>query len=98
MPEQIAPREIRNTETLDRLSRAAFDHMQDELDEELAKLAKQAFQTDRAFREGLKPIIGGMLEKDWFGKAEKFAEACGMSNSEFVAIADRYKPNPRLIG
>lgn len=98
MPEQISPRETADTKNiLDRLFRVAHDHTQDEVDEELANLAKQAFQTSEEFREGLYPIIGAMLEKDWYGKAEKFASACGMSDADFIKLTKRYKPNPRLI-
>jgi len=81
----------------ERLQRIAFDHLQDGIDEDLSILAKRAFQESENFREGVRGLIGGMLERDWYDKAQEFVASCGMSDSEFSELTKKHKPNPRYI-
>jgi len=85
------------TQIFERLRRLAFDHLQDDIDEDLSILAKRAFQESENFREGVRGLIGGMLGRDWYGKAQEFAASCGISDSEFSGLTKKYKPNPRYI-
>lgn len=89
MPDEMA--------ILNRLRSEALDS-EGVIDDRLADSAKQAFSGSEQFQEGIKDLIGNMIERDWYDKAAEIAKICGMSNSAYKQLEERYKPNPRLIG